>query len=912
MKQTSRLHRALLSALAAGLAANTGWAAEQQTTQQQTDAQKKEERIEVTGSRIKRTDMEGAAPVVVLDSEQLEKEGFVTVSEALQSLTQTTGSIQNELTQSGFTPNADVINLRGLGPGRVLTLINGRRAADYPLPYNGQSNFVNLGSIPSAAVERIEVLAGGASAIYGSDAVAGVINIILKKNFDGNNVKVRAGKPTMGGAPTYDLQWVGGAAGDAWSLTYAVQLFDRGAIFANERKFMDSYRDNPDSAPGQRDPITGLYVWNRTTNKYLFTDATVCSRFAEYELFNYTITGRGNACGYEGYPATQQIRNKAENASAYVYGTYDFGNNLEAFVSLQVWDSSATTASSTQFWQPTFRDANLGNAQITLLRIFTPTEIGGENALQSLYDEGSMDIAAGLKGTFADAFDWDLTVSRSTYETSVDRPRFLNQPLRDYFLGPLVSGTVGSTNAVYRPDYTRFLNPIDAATFASLNTRVLTDADSSVTQINFTVTGDLFELPAGPVGFAALVETGRQEYTLNADPRILPGRTDIYNLTGTGGGGERDRSAVGVEFNVPIIETLNVQLAARMDKYDDITAVDDAVTYNAGLEWRPVEGFMLRGSYATSFRAPDMHFVFADESGSFSTVFDEYKCRNAGLTTTQCGSSNATYNYSVFNVRQGNPLLEEEEGNSITYGVVWDITDKMSLTVDYYKIELENVVGDISAATVLREEADCRLGKERDGSALQNSAASCAFYTGAVQRLTEGPRAGDIEQTTRGPINRAVQNIEGVDAQFRYSMPTDNWGNFRYELAWSHVMDQEFAEFATDPVLSYRDRLNNYEFRSRMRGSINWSYGDWAATVFANRMGSLPNWAETKRVSPFVTYNTSVRYALTQELALSLSVANVFNKIAAQDQTYNSWPYFWRGYGTGVGREVFLQADYSF
>lgn len=122
--------------------------------------------VTVVGSRIKRSEIEGPSPVTVISAEQIEREGFISVYDALNTLTQTTGSIQNELTQSGFTPNAQVLNLRGLGPGRVLTLINGRRAADYPLPYNGQSNFVNLASIPAAAVERVELLSGGASAIY--------------------------------------------------------------------------------------------------------------------------------------------------------------------------------------------------------------------------------------------------------------------------------------------------------------------------------------------------------------------------------------------------------------------------------------------------------------------------------------------------------------------------------------------------------------------------------------------------------------------------------------------------------------------------------------------------------------------------------------------------------------------------
>ena len=144
------------------------------------------DKVTVTGSRIKRSQVEGPAPVTVITAADIERQGFATVFDALNSLTQNTASIQNELNQNGFTPNASFLNLRGLGPGYQLVLINGRRAADYPLPYNSQSNAVNLANIPAAALERVEVLTGGASAIYGSDAVAGVVNLIMKTNFEGD------------------------------------------------------------------------------------------------------------------------------------------------------------------------------------------------------------------------------------------------------------------------------------------------------------------------------------------------------------------------------------------------------------------------------------------------------------------------------------------------------------------------------------------------------------------------------------------------------------------------------------------------------------------------------------------------------------------------------------------------------
>ena len=160
--QRSRLSAALVAAL---LLPATGMVLAQEATEEEAEQAEDAtelERVVVTGSRIGRAEIEGPAPVTVITAEDLEIQGFSTVYDALNTLTQFTGSVQNELTQSGFTPNASFLNLRGLGPGYQLVLINGRRAADYPLPYNSQSNAVNLANIPAAAIERIEILSGGA------------------------------------------------------------------------------------------------------------------------------------------------------------------------------------------------------------------------------------------------------------------------------------------------------------------------------------------------------------------------------------------------------------------------------------------------------------------------------------------------------------------------------------------------------------------------------------------------------------------------------------------------------------------------------------------------------------------------------------------------------------------------------
>ena len=160
------------------------------------------------------------------------------------------------------------------------------------------------------------------------------------------------------------------------------------------------------------------------------------------------------------------------------------------------------------------------------------------------------------------------------------------------------------------------------------------EADSYVNQGSFVLSGDLFELPAGPVGFAGVIEGVQQGYDLNSPDGILPTNRTVYNLTGTNGGGDRDRYALGVEFSVPIFSQLKASAAARYDKYDDITAVDDARTWALGLAYRPFQSLLIRGNLSTSFKAPDMHYVYNEGSGSFSTVLDTYRCLDGGLYAT--------------------------------------------------------------------------------------------------------------------------------------------------------------------------------------------------------------------------------------------------------------------------------------
>jgi outer membrane receptor for ferrienterochelin and colicin len=203
-----------------GVAASAAAQAPASSSVQQLDA------VQVTGSRIPRAQVEGPAPITVINAEQIRSSGFTSVPDVLRAMTQNGGETQSQQSSSGadFSPGAQQVDLRGLGPNHTLVLVNGRRIADFPMPFKGRSNFTDVSNIPLGMIERIEVLTGSASAIYGSDAIAGVVNFILKKKADGTTIDMRMGTTTEGGGESFDMSLASGFSRGNFNAVYSVEL----------------------------------------------------------------------------------------------------------------------------------------------------------------------------------------------------------------------------------------------------------------------------------------------------------------------------------------------------------------------------------------------------------------------------------------------------------------------------------------------------------------------------------------------------------------------------------------------------------------------------------------------------------------------------------------------------------------
>ncbi|MCF1428369.1 MAG: TonB-dependent receptor [Shewanella sp.] len=882
------------------------------------------ERIEVTGSRISRTDLETAQPIVVISAEEMKEEGFSTAFDALQGLSQNTGTVQgNEFgSQGGFTPNADVIDLRGFGPGYTLVLLNGRRIAENPTPYNGQSNFVNLSSIPFAAIDRIEVVTAGASAIYGSDAVAGVVNIILKKDIDETTVTAMYGTTKDGGGDEKRFTITSGTTGSNYSVGGSLEYYKADPIYSRDRDFMDSVDDNPAGPEALSrgililDPFSGQY---RDPGEQACIDSGSGYEYASREGF-------GNYCGID-TTGDRTIRNERENITGYVFGTYDINDNLQLFADGMYTNLESAVYGSRHFYSEYLLmntpdgSGNYGGTKDYVLhqRVFNFDEMGQRN---TKFEEDVYNFTVGLKGDINSDYNWQVYYSESRYDYQSKRDWMKEEKVTEMFLGE-IDNSFGLYNGQGKVGLFDVITP--EIRDELIGTQVI-NADSYSRTFSADINGDLFELPAGMVGFAAIAEYNRQGYDLNQDDRTLnQDGMGWQGLTGTEGGGDRSRYAVGVEFLVPVIEGMDLGLAARYDKYDDDTTdVGGRVSPSVSLTYQPVDMVKLRANWGESFRAPDMHYVFAGNSGFYSSAYDWTSCRadsddpNFVPSAANCDPTNYQ------GTRSGSKTLKEEKGTNWGAGVIVEPIENLSITLDYYDIKLKDLISDESAQTLLDLEYDCTYslnGKDPNS-------AECLANSAKIVRVGAGqPGEGELETINVTPENKALYQQQGLDAAINYSLDTE-FGDWAFQLGWTHILHTKYQANAESEVQELRDDKDNSEPRSKTNFVTTWNYQDWSAAVRVDRIGSVPIWEQPKenydpetgdvikvqRLKQYVTVNLSVGYQFNDDLSLLVTGANIFNERPETDLTHDSWPYYnsFAYPGAAIGATYRAEITYKF
>ncbi len=342
------------------------------------------DKVTVTGSLIPRSQIETATPVFSITAQDIQRRGFKDVYDVLRSQPMATGSVQDSQFSGGFTPGAKSLSLLGLDPGFTLVLIDGRPMADYPLLYNGQSNFVDLASVPVGMVERIDVAPGNQSSIYGSSAIAGVVNIILKKRMDGVQMNYRMGTYDGGGGNNQRFQLTGGNEIGGANIVWGLQLNNQDPIYGFQRRDFDSTNDNPDPTLRYGSRI----ALHNTPRTYIDPGADNCAALGA--LFNGSVqydnrANRGNFCSSRAEPGYASILNKERSASGYANLSYAFNDNAELYSTLLLNRTKVEVNGGSQFWQASSDTGGLFYNQDSqqlegYQRIFAPEETGNLNS----------------------------------------------------------------------------------------------------------------------------------------------------------------------------------------------------------------------------------------------------------------------------------------------------------------------------------------------------------------------------------------------------------------------------------------------------------------------------------------------------------------------------------------------------
>ncbi|WOH38895.1 TonB-dependent receptor [Thalassotalea fonticola] len=988
---------------------------QEQTLQEESEEDEEIEVFQVTGSRISQTSFEGPSPVTVITSEDMLKKGQLTLFDALQDLSQNTGTVDTaEVGASGFTPNANVVNLRGFGPQYTLTLINGRRLANYPAAYQSNSSVVNIGTIPAAAIERVEVLTTGASAIYGSDAVSGVINVILKKDLDGTDVALTYGTGEEHGKGTTRVQLTHGIDFDKGNLTLVAEYQDVGFIKGGDIDDIDSAYDFPFGDPVMARGAVLIdnwaaydYLLNPTDEPtYLDPGENGCNElpWTSYEdrkqlpqaiAAGQTSGSWGNYCGFDS-AKYRTLRPESEKFSFMASGNYDLGDDITGFMDLLYTQNTSTTDHGYIAVNGGTIELETGENQLkvkdadgqflvmpdwyTMGRILPSEEIGDTGYH---FDEQSLSITLGAKGYIGE-HAWEVYFTDSRYELENDQRALRYQETEEMFFGEYLKDQLGvkvydgtGSHDIYEPLNADEVRRLVGTTTSNNKTEAQT--------VSAVVSGDLFEMPAGPAQYAFVAEYVNETFEYVPDDLMTePEGEGWWGLAGFAGFGERSRSSTGIETKFPIAESINVGVALRYDQYDNgSTANSGDFTPAYNVEFRPNDEWLFRASYSRSFKAPDMQAIFT-RSRAFSYGTDYVSCYEnsfAGSITPHEFIQDEKY-YSAcmgtqFNAEQlPNKELKNEEGTSIGLGFVYSPMPELTLSFDYYDVEIRNQVQRGNISSILLEDFHCRYGTSDSAPIF-----GCDVVSGTdekpglvIREPIQNPddlfSQGGLETVNTTAFNLASYRQTGIDSSVDYFWQLDSWGALNLSANHTGILTTEYDAIEGDDEMpfGFSDNINNREPQDVITASMTYIFDSFSATlsgrymsglaphriqlkkddngdiIFFDKYGDPLNYEITddreylvtdgyyqgedarsvgeakqsqKRLDPYVTANLVLAYRMNDgDTNVSLTVKNVFDANSPDDDSFmaTEWPWYdiYSYSGSALGREFYLNVNHHF
>jgi iron complex outermembrane receptor protein len=889
--------------------------------------------IVVTGSRIRRPDLESASPVAVIDSQQIQAQGIVNTQDLLAKLPQV-GIPGLSRTNSNFLTTGNgvaTINLRNLGDSRTLVLVNGRRF----VPGIAGTSIVDVNNIPADFVERIEVVTGGASAIYGSDAIAGVVNYVTKTDMQGITARAQYGLTSRGDNPNYTASITGGTKfgedGRGSIIVNGTYSKDLG-LLSNKRGISaedcSSLGCGPQSyssysAQGRFELRNGA---NESSN-----DGGYASNLFSFNPDNSVVSGGGVGFNRN---SVRRISTPTERYLAAGAAQYKFSDSVTAFLE----GTYAKTKSSSQI-EALALDSQLDTgvgygidnpyipASIRQQIIARNSDGIASNDVTSIdfrrrqnevfsrsntNDRDTFRIAGGLRGAISPKWSYEVSgvygqLKDRTSSQDIDITKYANalDAVTDS-TGTIVCRDAAARAAGCAPINLFGFNTASAAASSYVQASEAREVSIKNTQFvaNASLNGSLLTLPYGDVRVAFGGEYRREKSAENWDALTNAGQNSGNQTPDTVGSfnvkelfGEID---IPLLKDLPFVNSLSLQGAAR---YSDYSTIGNVFSWNAGAEYSPVQGLRFRGNYAIANRAPNINELFSSASETFPAVQDPCDGVTAASTGTFANacrqipaiaaavSNGGTFQYELSDTQSingfdgGNRNLQEEKGKTLTLGAVIapDQIRGFSLTVDYFNIKLTNAIGIVPRATSIQQ---CLLTSEPQ------------FCNNVIRY----DNTGYIKTVNAQNINIADTKTSGIDVNLRYGRALGLTTDDRLDLnvLYTHTMKYKTQ---SDPAAPAYSGVGNLEygavFRDKVNATASYSAGpysvNWTATYlspmvdtvrdefaeYSDQIGLSPEIAAHNEIKARIYHDVQLRARVGEEsrqMEMFFGVTNLFDR----------------------------------
>lgn len=834
------------------------------------------ETVQVTGSHIKGTQLSGVGPVTVIDAEAIQSSGAVSVETLLQRLPSSAGAAGSQSNNfwTGNGNGATQVNLRGLGVNRTLVLLNGRRVVNGG---TGANNSVDLNIVPIALIERIEILKDGASAIYGADAVAGVVNIITKKEMNGVEASTRYGQTFRGDGEIKSANLAWGRSDENVTLLGSINYSESGTVTMASR------------APCPLGVVAGALecVGNSST-------IGGRARLADGRMINFNQDPAGDPSSYELYSPARHNYNYNNTLNA-VSPIERLGVNAFGRIGLSEDVSLFTEMMFTQreSWQRASPNT-LGLYRTIRIAASHPTNPTGQNltlerrrleeagARQTRQEIETFRTVLGLEGTLGSAWDWSMALNWGRNSgTDVSTNIANNDRVENTLNTAVCSNAPGA--AIPCGNYLGYGN----LTPAVLDYILFTQRGSGGNEqqsFSGSVSGRLIELPAGWMSFASGVEVRKEQGWIYPDPLVVNGSANIVRQDPIEG--EYTAREAFAELAVPLlqgvvlVDQLTLNSAVRYSDYD---LFGSDTNYKLGLDWQVIPSLKARVNYATAFRIPSIPELFGGiGQGSFTTLDP---CSNwsalpaDSVVRANCQAYGVPAGYrqlgnTVLTTTGGNPNLDPEDARTLTAGLVWTpgFAPGLTLTADYFRIEIDNAIRSIEGSVKL--------------SACYNTPGLAHPFCSA-SNFTRDPVTGEIDYLSSQQVNAASERATGVDIGGLYEF---DLAGVRSTLSAdaSYLRQYDITPFLGARTISYAGKVTSGlgSFTHwRAFTSLKLEKSAWSGTYSVQYIGAADDIVAQPGTigsrAPGVFYhNLQLGYAAGKSLDVSLGVENVFDKKA--------------------------------